>query len=55
MNNNFTEQIIGVLIEVHRTLGSGLLESTYQECLLFELKRLGLNGYNSVNLCEFSV
>ena len=27
-----TEQIIGALIEVHRTLGPGLLESAYQAC-----------------------
>ncbi|MDD7886651.1 GxxExxY protein [Flavivirga sp. 57AJ16] len=43
MNNNLTEQIIGAAIEVHRTLGPGLLESAYQECLFFELKHLGLN------------
>ncbi|MDO5976825.1 GxxExxY protein [Flavivirga jejuensis] len=29
-------------IEVHRALGFGLLESEYQECLLFEFKYLGL-------------
>jgi GxxExxY protein len=27
-----TEQIIGALIEVHRVLGPGLLESAYQAC-----------------------
>ncbi len=41
-NNELTEKIIGAAIEVHRTLGPGLLESAYQECLLFELKSLGL-------------
>lgn len=41
-NNKLTEKIIGAAIEVHRTLGPGLLESSYQECLLFELKSLGL-------------
>lgn len=41
-NNKLTEKIIGAAIEVHRTLGPGLLESAYQECLLFELKTLGL-------------
>src|SRR5918994_6019956 len=29
----FTEQIIGAAIDVHRHLGPGLLESTYQACL----------------------
>ena len=40
--NELSKQIIGAAIEVHRTLGSGLLESAYQECLHFELKSLGL-------------
>ena len=29
--------IIGKAIEVHRLLGPGLLESTYEECLCYEL------------------
>ena len=32
-----TEQVIGACIEVHRTLGPGLLESAYEECLCHEL------------------
>jgi GxxExxY protein len=35
--NRMTEQIIGAAIEVHRTLGPGLLESAYEECLCHEL------------------
>ncbi|MBW1294276.1 GxxExxY protein [Aquimarina litoralis] len=34
--------IIGCAIEVHKTLGPGLLESAYQECLCYELKKRGL-------------
>lgn len=34
--------IIGCAIEVHRNLGPGLLESSYQECLSYELKQTGL-------------
>ncbi|GAA3623933.1 GxxExxY protein [Flavivirga jejuensis] len=50
MNNDLTKKIIGAAIEVHRTLGPGLLESAYQECLLFELKYLGLNVTKEVAL-----
>ncbi len=35
--NQLTEQIIGAAIEVHRILGSGLLESAYQHALAHEL------------------
>lgn len=42
MDNYLTDIIIGSAIEVHRNLGPGLLESAYQECLLFELRSKGL-------------
>lgn len=32
-----TGQVIGAAIEVHRALGPGLLESTYEKCLCREL------------------
>jgi GxxExxY protein len=32
-----TDQILAALIEIHRELGPGLLESAYEECLCFEL------------------
>ncbi|HET7512123.1 MAG TPA: GxxExxY protein [Chthoniobacterales bacterium] len=35
--NQLTEEIIGAAIEVHRSLGPGLLESTYEICLCHEL------------------
>lgn len=35
--NVLTKEIIGAAIEVHRTLGPGLLESAYQQCLAREL------------------
>ena len=37
-----TRQIIGAAIEVHRSLGPGLLESAYQKCLAHELSLRGL-------------
>ncbi len=40
--NSLTERIIGCAIEVHRELGPGLLESTYEEALCIELDIAGL-------------
>jgi GxxExxY protein len=37
-----TERVIGAAIEVHRHLGPGLLESTYEACLTHELVQAGL-------------
>lgn len=35
--NELSKEIIGAAIEVHRHLGSGLLESAYEEALCYEL------------------
>jgi len=35
--NDLSKKIIGAAIEVHRILGPGLLESTYEECTYHEL------------------
>jgi GxxExxY protein len=40
--NELTETIIGAAIEVHRALGPGLLESTYEMCLCRELAISGI-------------
>src|SRR5688572_9985116 len=40
--NKLTERIIGAAIEVHRELGPGLLESTYEDCLSWELREGGI-------------
>ena len=40
--NDVTGAIIGAAIEVHRSLGPGLLESAYEECLCEELKLRGI-------------
>jgi GxxExxY protein len=37
-----TRKIIGAAIEVHRRVGPGLLESTYETCLCYELGLAGL-------------
>ncbi len=36
-SNSLTSKIIGAAIEIHRTLGPGLLESAYEACLNYEL------------------
>jgi len=48
-----TERIIGAAIEVHRTLGPGLLESAYQECLCIELGLQGVRFKSQVELPVF--
>ena len=40
--NQLTEQIIGAAIEVHRELGTGLIESAYQRALAHEMGLRGL-------------
>jgi GxxExxY protein len=40
--NQIANQIIGCAIEVHKTLGPGLLESAYKECLFYKLQQHGL-------------
>ena len=38
MNDILTQKIIGAAIEVHRTLGPGMIESIYEEALCHELE-----------------
>ncbi|MBK8502202.1 MAG: GxxExxY protein [Saprospiraceae bacterium] len=40
--NQLSEFVIGLCIEVHRELGPGLLESVYEEALVFELSQMGV-------------
>jgi GxxExxY protein len=42
LNNHLTGKVIGCAIEVHRTLGAGLLEAAYENCLLRELEINGI-------------
>ena len=37
--DDLSNKVIGSAIEVHRELGPGLLESTYEQCLAYELNR----------------
>jgi GxxExxY protein len=48
--NEITGQIIDAAMKVHSALGPGLLESAYENCLLFELHRRGLRCVSQVEL-----
>jgi GxxExxY protein len=42
MDNELTGEIIKSVLKVHSALGPGLLESAYQECLYYEIRKSGL-------------
>jgi GxxExxY protein len=48
--NKITEIIIGCAIRVHKELGPGLLESAYEECMMYELKQSGLNAERQLHV-----
>ena len=48
--DDLSNRIIGLAIEVHRQLGPGLLENTYQQCLAYELSQAGINFQMEVSL-----
>ena len=41
--DDLSNRVIGCAIEVHRELGPGLLESSYEQCLAHELKLNGIS------------
>jgi len=41
-NEHLTQRVIGAAIEVHRQVGPGLLESTYEDCLTLQLASTGI-------------
>ncbi len=41
--NEISYKIIGAAIELHKSIGPGLLESVYESALAYDLKELGLN------------
>jgi len=42
--------VVGLAIEVHRELGPGLLESTYQACLAYELQSHNIDFQKQLSL-----
>lgn len=48
--NEISKIVIGAAIEVHKQLGPGLLESSYEVCLAYELRQQGLSIQTQVAL-----
>jgi len=48
--NEIGEIVLGCAIKVHTVLGPGLLESTYEACLIHELAKAGLKADRQVAL-----
>jgi len=48
--DEITGKIIGAAMEVHKGLGPGLLESTYEECLTYEISKLNLKYQRQIDL-----
>jgi len=40
--NEISNIVIGLAIEIHKKLGPGLLENVYKECLFYKIKECGL-------------
>jgi len=48
--NEISFLIIGVALELHKTVGPGLLESAYENALAYDLQQCGLNVRQQVPL-----
>ncbi len=48
--NELTRCMIGLCMEVHRTLGPGLLESAYEAALAYELSQAGIPFQKQIDL-----
>jgi len=46
--NDISYKIIGAAIEIHKSIGAGLLESAYENALAYDLKELGFNVQQQV-------
>ncbi len=47
-HNQISGEIIASAIEVHKHMGPGMLESVYEDCMIFELKSRGLKVESQV-------
>lgn len=50
LENSLSYKIIGAAIAVHKSVGPGLLESTYENALAFDLRQMGFSVSQQVPL-----
>ena len=48
--DQITFDIIGCAIEVHKALGSGLLESVYEKCMIKEMELRGMTSQSQLKI-----
>ena len=48
--NDLVYEIVGCAIEVHKYFGPGLLESVYEECFIYELRKKGMNVVSELEI-----
>ena len=59
-DNQITYQIRGAIYDVYKALGPGLLESVYEEAMVYELQKLDLKvgilvNFNTDDILEDSI
>ncbi len=48
--DELSKKVIGLAIEVHKELGPGLLETTYKQCLAYEMKQANIKFHMEADL-----
>jgi GxxExxY protein len=48
--NELAKTVVDTCIKIHKRLGPGLLESAYEECLTYELKKQGIKVQRQVSV-----
>lgn len=48
--NEIAKLVVDLALKIHKTLGPGLLESVYEECLFYELTKTGIKVERQVIL-----
>ena len=48
--NELSKTVVDLCVKIHKKLGPGLLESAYERCLTYELKKQGLKAESQVSI-----